>query len=158
MFVGYHSVISGQLHATECEDTHFSPHISWSNNSYECQHQKSICSEEGQIVMDNGSTTKDVQCGCDYRKGYAFILQPKNECMCSPSVEDCSCYLVDCQHNRSILSQGKSLFISRYVYTLLTKIAMSREIIKNNTFKNFMSPKRFLELPSSGTQKQIFES
>ncbi|XP_076082464.1 uncharacterized protein LOC143053547 isoform X2 [Mytilus galloprovincialis] len=102
---GYHGVISGRLHVEKCEEKQFSPHTSWSNDGYECQYKKSICSEEGQIVVDNGSNTKDVKCRCDYRNGYAYTIKPKNECMCSPSVEDCSCHLIHCQDNIAMLSQ-----------------------------------------------------
>lgn len=121
-------MISGQLHVVQCADNQFSPHTSWSNDGYECQYKKSICSEEGQIVVNNGSNTRDVKCRCDYRNGYAYIIKPKNECMCSPSVEDCSCHLVYCQDNISLLSRGNFPFISNYVSTSFIKIVMLKKL------------------------------
>ncbi|XP_076082461.1 uncharacterized protein LOC143053546 [Mytilus galloprovincialis] len=102
---GYHSVLSGQLHVKQCKDNYFSPYISWSNEGYECQYQKHLCNEEGQIVVDTGSNVRDIKCKCDYRKGYVFVIKPKDECTCSPSVEDCSCHQTHCQNNSFTLSQ-----------------------------------------------------
>lgn len=108
LHLGLRGVFSGQLNAKLCPDNQFSPCISWSNNGPECQYQKQLCNEEGQVVVDNGSNIRDIKCRCDYRHGYVYNVKPKNECLCSPSVEDCTCHLKQCQHNNLILSQGKS--------------------------------------------------
>lgn len=91
-----------------------------------CQYQKHVCSEEGQIVVDKGSNVRDIKCRCDYRKGYAFVIKPKDECTCSPSVEDCSCYQKPCQNNSLILSQGESYFISTQMSPIIIENSIRR--------------------------------
>ncbi|CAC5424593.1 unnamed protein product [Mytilus coruscus] len=92
---GYHGVLSGKLHAATCSDGYFAPKIPWSYDGFKCPYQKSVCSEEGQIVVNNGSNKEDIKCRCDYRKGYAFIRNPQNKCTCSPWTEDCSCHHIE---------------------------------------------------------------
>ena len=67
---------------------------------------KSNCTEEGQIISDHGTGTRDSSCRCDYTKGYTYVTPPINPCNCyamkcfnktyelSPGMFDCHvCYL-----------------------------------------------------------------
>ena len=72
-------------------------------------YEKSLCNEEGQIVLKNGTKISDRTCRCDYSKGYDFVVKPKDGCECIPSEEDCSCYHKTCQTG-FILSPGESTF------------------------------------------------
>lgn len=112
-FLGLRAVLSGNLDLEKCSDKQFSPFIYWSNDSVKCPYQKSICADEGQVLFDNGSDSKDVKCVCDYRRGYQYIFKPKDECSCSPMNEDCSCILKRCLDDSFILTSGKSI-----VYTI----------------------------------------
>lgn len=66
-----------------------------------------MCSELGQILNRNGSSMTDNTCRCDYTAGFAFVTEPKDKCFCTPTVEDCMCYIVGCQ-NEMQLNQGKN--------------------------------------------------
>ena len=69
-------------------------------------YEKSPCSDDGQVLLNNGSGKEDRSCRCDYRRGYAFVSMNRSDpCSCVPSQEDCSCYLKHCG-NREVLSQG----------------------------------------------------
>ncbi|CAG2254071.1 unnamed protein product [Mytilus edulis] len=98
-------VITGNLRNVDCLSERYQPFRLWSNVSGECLYVKSPCEGEGQVVLNNGSLIEDRTCRCDYTKGYMYIKQPKQNCSCNPSEEDCSCYITKCPHG-SILSQG----------------------------------------------------
>lgn len=66
---------------------------------------KSLCEEEGQVIVNNGSLIGDGTCRCDYTKGYKFTKQPKQNCSCTPSEEDCSCHITKCPGG-TVLSPG----------------------------------------------------
>ena len=66
------------------------------NEINECIYLKSNCTEEGQIISDNGTTSRDSGCRCDYTKGYTYVSPPINPCNCHPVLEDCSCYAMKC--------------------------------------------------------------
>lgn len=104
--LGYHGVLSGKLHAATCTDGYFAPKVTWTHDGFKCSYQKSVCNEEGQIVVNNGSNKEDIKCRCDYNKGYGFINNPQNNCTCSPWTEDCSCHRIQCINSRFILSEG----------------------------------------------------
>ncbi|CAC5420835.1 unnamed protein product [Mytilus coruscus] len=92
----------------------------FSNVGNKCVNQKSVCSEEGQVVHTNGSTTADRTCRCDYNRGYIFVSSPMDNCHCTSSQEDCSCYLQTC-NNTSKINQD---------YTCLEE----NSILPNNTY------------------------
>ncbi|XP_052065932.1 uncharacterized protein LOC127705644 [Mytilus californianus] len=61
-----------------------------------------MCSEPGQVRFNEGSTKVDKTCRCDFTKGYAFVSTTVNSCHCTPSTEDCSCFLQRCPVNYAI--------------------------------------------------------
>ncbi|CAC5424761.1 unnamed protein product [Mytilus coruscus] len=68
----------------------------------DCIFAKSLCSEEGQIVYEDGSTKDDTTCRCDYTRNYSFIKTPRHFCFCIPTEEDCSCYIQSCPVNLTL--------------------------------------------------------
>lgn len=98
--------MSGNPDAAKCSDGYFAPFISWSNDNVECTYQKSLCTEEGQVLLENGSESDDIKCVCDYRRGYQYIVKPKHDCSCSPMKEDCTCILKRCHDEGLIHTQG----------------------------------------------------
>lgn len=79
-----------------CPIDRYQPFLFWSNEDHQCNMLKSLCSEEGQVPCDNGTTTSDKRCNCDTASGYDFAVPPKNKCFCVPSEEDCSCRRKSC--------------------------------------------------------------
>lgn len=107
---GRKNVLSGGLDADKCSLERFQPSqiIFYSNVSTNCSFLKSTCNEEGQVVYGKGNRTTDAICGCDYTRGYDFVMKPRNRCFCVPTLEDCSCYLNACSKSTDILSPGNS--------------------------------------------------
>ncbi|XP_052089505.1 alpha-latroinsectotoxin-Lt1a-like [Mytilus californianus] len=89
-------VVTGRRRNVDCSSERYQPFPLWSNVSGVCLYQKTICKGEGQVLYNNGTLISDRACRCDYTKGYKFIKQPKQNCFCIPSAEDCSCYLNKC--------------------------------------------------------------
>lgn len=113
-FVGYKFVISGNPDRRKCKSSEYQP-FTFSTNGYStCIFQKTDCNEEGQIIINNGSTKSDRRCRCDYTRGYNFINKPEHGCYCVSSFEDCSCYQKPCPPGL-ILSPGKRLISMRYI-------------------------------------------
>ncbi|XP_071179589.1 uncharacterized protein [Mytilus edulis] len=79
-----------------CNDNRYQPFTFSTQGNAECVFPKSNCNEEGQIVYRTGNESVDVACLCNYKRAYAFITEPKNKCFCIPTMEDCSCYRVNC--------------------------------------------------------------
>lgn len=70
----------------------------------DCLYAKSICSEEGQLMLKEDSTKDDIKCRCDYENSYSYIKTPRNLCSCLPTQEDCSCHIKTCAANYSLSS------------------------------------------------------
>ncbi|CAC5365026.1 unnamed protein product [Mytilus coruscus] len=94
---GEYYVFTGSRRNIECKKTTYQPNSLWSNESSRCIFKKSLCIQIGQILYKLGSATEDTQCRCDYTKQYAFVVPPLNICSCTPSEEDCSCYIKQCE-------------------------------------------------------------
>ncbi|CAC5415457.1 unnamed protein product [Mytilus coruscus] len=73
--VGYKFVFRGSLDAIECNIVFYQPFKFWTNVSSECLLRKSECAEEGQVTMDNGNSTFDRICRCDYTRDYGCVKQ-----------------------------------------------------------------------------------
>lgn len=71
-----------------------------------------MCEGEGQVVFHSGTLISDGACRCDYTKGYKFIQQPKQNCFCIPSAEDCSCYISKCGDGLNLASGIHNIHIS----------------------------------------------
>ncbi|XP_071154308.1 heat shock 70 kDa protein 12A-like isoform X2 [Mytilus edulis] len=93
---GEYYVFTGRRRNIECGNTTYQPYSLWSNESSTCTFKKSLCTESGQIQYKLSSSAEDIQCRCDYTKRYAFVFTPTHRCFCTPSEEDCSCYIKQC--------------------------------------------------------------
>ncbi|XP_052076726.1 uncharacterized protein LOC127714698 [Mytilus californianus] len=103
-------VISGNLQyfaGRPCYSNKYQPHKWWTNGSSDCQYLKSMCNEEGQVPFNNGTTTRDRKCRCDYTNYYTFLNSSRNRCYCDPTEEDCSCYRKTCNTDE-VLTPGIS--------------------------------------------------
>ncbi|CAC5418443.1 unnamed protein product [Mytilus coruscus] len=95
---GFKAVLNNQhLNTKVCYSTRFQPLQFSSLRNSKCVFEKSLCSEEGQVIADNGTSKTDRSCRCDYCRGYALINNTIRPCM--PSKEDCTCYLKTCSAN-----------------------------------------------------------
>lgn len=97
----------GGIFIRECTEERFQPVKFLTNETSNCIFAKSFCSEEGSVLVDNGTTRTDVKCRCDYTKDYSYVNEPRDKCGCQPTVDDCSCYLKTCPGSH-VLSQGIS--------------------------------------------------
>ncbi|CAC5398077.1 unnamed protein product [Mytilus coruscus] len=92
-------IVRGDIDGEPCEKTRYQPFKFRTEGNSKCIFQKSACSEDGQIIHNNGNTTSDITCRCDYTRGYGFVIKPKHTCFCYPTEEDCSCYKKKCNTN-----------------------------------------------------------
>lgn len=90
-----------------CPADSYQPFLFRSNEHYKCAYLKSKCSSEGQVDVTGGNKTIDTACRCDYNKGFAFVIRPRNQCACIPSKDDCSCYIKRCSEEET-LNPGQS--------------------------------------------------
>lgn len=105
IFVGYKIQIVGSLEGVQCARDRYQPFIFWTNGSYLCKFEKSLCHGEGEVRFSLGTTTEDRACRCDYTKGYDFVVRPNHTCFCMPVEEDCSCFIRQCPSG-FVLSPG----------------------------------------------------
>ncbi|XP_071141335.1 uncharacterized protein [Mytilus edulis] len=94
--IGSKLVFQPLFNLAECNVRRYQPIVFTTQGNSQCIYRKSKCAEEGQVIFNNGSSSRDVTCRCDYTQGYAFVTKPKNSCFCTPSEEDCSCYRSTC--------------------------------------------------------------
>lgn len=90
-----------------CEVWRYQPFKFWSHKLSRCVFSKSYCNELGQIMSNLGSPSGDSVCRCDHTRGFAFLSNPKHQCYCVPTNEDCNCYKKACPLNH-ILTSGKA--------------------------------------------------
>lgn len=83
--------------------------------------------------MKNESYKEDVQCRCDYRKGYVFIHEPTNNCTCSPMTEDCSCHRIYCKNSSFIVSEGICVLFN-LLYSIIKLQTYSKIVRKRCKF------------------------
>lgn len=105
-FIGEKSVInSGNFDTVDCSDERYQTRPFSSTQGTNCTLQKSLCNEEGQVIYNNGSTTADRKCTCDYTKNYAFVYAKRNDlCSCDPVQEDCTCLIKKCNNGQKLSS------------------------------------------------------
>lgn len=96
--IGNRPTIQGGLHYGMCREDRYQPFHIVSNRTADCCYLKNNCTEEGQVICENMSGDRDRTCRCDYSRGYTFVKSPKNKISCTPSEEDCSCYIKVCKN------------------------------------------------------------
>ncbi|CAC5411134.1 unnamed protein product [Mytilus coruscus] len=126
--IGSNLVFQPLFNLAECNTDRYQPIVFTTHGNSECVFYKTKCSEEGQVVDSNGTSSNDITCRCDYTKGYAFVSKPKNGCVCIPSEEDCTCFKVECtklspelqnEIDDCLSSSSKLLEYSRNAETLI---------------------------------------
>lgn len=112
LIIGTYAVLNNlQIHFEPCIHKEFQPFILFSNETYKCIYNKGLCTETGQVIFSNGTASTNRYCQCDYRKGFSFVIKPKQNCYCDQSREDCTCVSVDCENDKQ-LNSGK--YLSKY--------------------------------------------
>ncbi|VDI83333.1 Hypothetical predicted protein, partial [Mytilus galloprovincialis] len=95
---------SGNFDTESCSFERFQPFSFSTSQGNTCIYKKTVCSEEGQLVYNNGSSVYDRKCRCDYTKNFSFVSTKRiNMCFCDPTNEDCSCHIKQCD-NEHILT------------------------------------------------------
>lgn len=102
--VGEKYVINHRPKSVKCGNPNRYQPFGLQNFNDECVYRRSMCSEPGQVRFNEGSSTIDKTCRCDFAQGYAFVSAAVKSCYCTPSTEDCSCYLLRCPVNYTITS------------------------------------------------------
>ncbi|XP_052063975.1 uncharacterized protein LOC127704118 isoform X2 [Mytilus californianus] len=100
---GSYVVFQKALNAKRCPVSRYQPFAYWTNDENRCIYQNSNCTAEGQHLLSrSGTTTADITCRCDYRKGYSYLIRPNDPCNCKPNEEDCSCYIKFCNEDHAL--------------------------------------------------------
>lgn len=99
---------SGNFDTESCSLERFQPFSFSTSQANNCIYKKSMCTEEGQLIFNNGTSRDDKKCRCDYTKNFNFVSSKRvNMCSCDPKNEDCSCYTKLCSKGQ-ILTPGKN--------------------------------------------------
>ncbi|XP_071181892.1 uncharacterized protein [Mytilus edulis] len=108
---GFRRVLRPGFDSEPCSSKRYQPFPFNTTGHSVCVYEKSVCSEEGQISYYTGTTLTDRTCRCDYRRGYEFIIRPKQTggCFCIPSEEDCSCVLKKCEKDFDLSADYKCI-------------------------------------------------
>ncbi|CAC5376415.1 TTN [Mytilus coruscus] len=104
---GYNTILRGGIDGVPCSTNNYQPFSHSSNTGGSCAIVKTSCNDEGQLLYDDGSSTTDRSCRCDYRVGYDYVTVPSNKCFCKPAIEDCSCYMKYCDVNQVLTQDYK---------------------------------------------------
>ncbi|XP_076085428.1 uncharacterized protein LOC143056231 [Mytilus galloprovincialis] len=99
---GQKYVFQPNLNNATCSATRYQPFLFYTIGNSDCTYQKSLCNSLGQETYKIGNTSVDRKCICNTDRGYSFVRNPKNQCYCDPSTEDCSCYLGINPYNETI--------------------------------------------------------
>ncbi|CAC5415484.1 unnamed protein product [Mytilus coruscus] len=162
---GYKFIIRGNIDGIECEKNRFQPIKFWTNGSNDCILEKTHCNEPGQVIHDEGSSTSDRTCRCDYTRGFAFVTSPKQNCFCNPSLDDCSCFMKPCSKFQ-VMTPGLNKFsIMKMVVkrqpaitvTVLTGISIIFVIVLLKWGKEMMNCWRNIHMTETDIEKKVDE-
>ena len=106
-FSGKKRLRSPGINVEDCSNNRYQPFIFTTNGNSDCVFLKSFCEEEGQVIANNGTSSTDGSCRCDYTRGYVYVTPPSDICSCVPSSEDCNCYLKPCANDEK-MTAGKN--------------------------------------------------
>lgn len=71
-----------------------------------CDYKKNKCVDLGESYCSSGSTTSDVQCKCDYLKGYRaseyLISNPKNQTCYVKMYKWDGCVMLGCENGMEL--------------------------------------------------------
>lgn len=104
MFLGFRYILSPDLNQVPCTAGQYQPFVFTTNGNSQCVLSKSLCNASGQVLANNGSSSTDISCRCDYRHNYDYVIPPKDPCSCKPAEEDCSCYIRKCDDDKVMIA------------------------------------------------------
>ncbi|CAC5387108.1 OBSCN [Mytilus coruscus] len=130
---GFKAILRGNIDRQPCSDSRYQPYEFSTVCDSKCVFNHSICSEEGQFTVRNGSIFEDKICGCDYRKGYAFINRLSHLYQCKPSKEDCSCYKKSCPLEKRYLLKDYQCIEETNITVLPDTTPRGTEIVSMET-------------------------
>ncbi|XP_071163602.1 uncharacterized protein [Mytilus edulis] len=97
-------ILLPDLHQVPCNSSRYQPFTFTTNGNSQCVLSKSLCKASGQVLANNGSSSTDIHCRCDYRQNYDYVIPPKDPCSCKPAEEDCSCYIRKCDEDKVMIA------------------------------------------------------
>jgi hypothetical protein len=107
IFSGKKRLRNPGINVEDCLNNRYQPFKITTYGNSDCVFLKSFCEEEGQVIVNNGTSSTDRSCRCDYTRGYVYVTPPSDICSCVPSSEDCSCYLKPCANDEK-MTAGKN--------------------------------------------------
>lgn len=141
---GYKMVLRGNIDGEKCARERYQPIRYFNTDGRYCLFQKSMCNEEGQITVVKGSSKSDSKCICDYTNGYALVSKTSNKCYCSPSEEDCSCYLKYCPNRHDLSPDYQCVLKEDFIEDSLGRHYHCTRILKRIFSVNNMKGKKQL--------------
>jgi hypothetical protein len=60
------------INVEDCLNNRYQPFVFTTNGNSDCVLLKSFCEEEGQVIANNGTSSTDRSCMCDYTRGYVY--------------------------------------------------------------------------------------
>ncbi|CAG2198014.1 unnamed protein product [Mytilus edulis] len=106
---GFKYILTPNPDQVPCAARQYQPFTFTTNGNSQCVFRKSLCKSSGQILANYGNSSTDVNCRCDYRQNYDYIIPPKDPCSCKPPVEDCSCYIRKCDDDEVMIADYRCM-------------------------------------------------
>ncbi|XP_052072079.1 uncharacterized protein LOC127710315 isoform X6 [Mytilus californianus] len=106
---GFRYIVTPDLHQVRCTASRYQPFTFTTNGNSQCVLSKSLCNARGQILANNGISSTDRSCRCDYTQNYDYVIPPKDPCSCKPAEEDCSCYVRKCDDDKEMIADYRCL-------------------------------------------------
>ncbi|KAK3099432.1 hypothetical protein FSP39_004228, partial [Pinctada imbricata] len=103
-----------RIYFEPCPSNLYQPSWQWSNLIYKCEREKTECVSDntpGQLTCNDGTTSTDRACYCDYRNGYVasiYALGNPQKLRCYiPSIQSSRCAYIPCRGKKE-LNSGKT--------------------------------------------------
>ncbi|XP_052060615.1 uncharacterized protein LOC127700926 isoform X1 [Mytilus californianus] len=145
-------IFEPNFNKAQCSSKRYQPFPFSTDGNSKCMYQKSFCNEEGQIVYHEGTVINDTTCGCDFSKGYRFVIKPRHNCYCIPSEEDCACHKLLCKNEEYICPHYSAAILNISCPEITTELSSKSNMSslfgnRFNDAKNFDNIGRKHRLP-----------
>ncbi|CAG2212359.1 unnamed protein product [Mytilus edulis] len=151
---GYKQILLGGTTRKPCSEYRYQPFTFWTNGSSKCVYKKTSCSREGQVIYNNGTALSDRTCRCDYTNNYDFLVKPRNNCFCVPTVEDCSCYVKPCPVGSLLTPDYKCLAESKWKLSFFSCSEINKDSIDDKKKEMSTIISKYGYETSSGLQEK----
>ncbi|CAC5392913.1 unnamed protein product [Mytilus coruscus] len=153
---GYKQILLGGTTRKPCSEYRYQPFTFWTNGSSKCVYKKTSCTQEGQVIYNNGTALSDPDrtCQCDYTNNYNFQVKPRNSCFCVPIVEDCSCYVKPCPAGSWLTPDYECLDESKWKLSFFSCPEIKQDSIDDKEEMSTIIPTYGYETPSGDTRKK----